>query len=76
MEKKYKQKLEHKASQYPCLLPMVSLYQHLAFPVKEKQKSFHRNVLSDMPAMHRHAQVCSNSFKWKYGFSSSLPKKD
>ena len=60
-----KQNLEHKASQSPCLLPMVRLYQRLAFPVKEKGKSFHRTVSSDMG----HAQVCSNSFKWEQGFS-------
>jgi hypothetical protein len=35
--------------------PMVSLYQHLAFPIKEKGKGFHRKVLFDMPAMHKHA---------------------
>ena len=58
-----KQKLEHRASQSPCLLPMVRLYECLAFPVKEKGKSFYRNVSSDMPAMRRHAQVYSNSFR-------------
>ena len=60
MGKKCKQKLEHKASQSPCLLSMVSLYQRLAFPVKQKEKSFHRKVSSDMPAcvgMHRFAQT-------------------
>jgi hypothetical protein len=76
MGKKYKQKLEHKVPQSPCLLPMVCLYQRLALPFKEKEKSFHHKVSSDMPAMRRHAQVCSNSFRWEYGFSSSLPKKD
>jgi hypothetical protein len=63
MGKNYKQKLEHKASQSPCLLPIVRLYQHLAFPIKEKGKSFHRKVSSDMPAMRRHIHVCSNSFR-------------
>ena len=76
MGKKYKQKLEHKVSQYPCLLPMVSLYQRLALPFKEKGKSFHRKVSSNMPAMRRHAQVCSNLFRWEYGFSSSSLEKD
>ena len=61
--KNCKQKLEHRAFQTPCLLPMVRLYQRLAFPIKEKEKSFHRKVSSDMPAMHKHAQVCSNSFR-------------
>ena len=55
MGKNYKQKLEHRASQSPCLLPIVRLYQRLAFSVKEKGKSFHRKVLSDMPAMRKHA---------------------
>jgi hypothetical protein len=63
MKKNYKQKLEHRAFQSPCLLPMVRLYQRLAFPVKEKGKNFHRKVLSDMPAMCRHVQVYSNSFR-------------
>ena len=53
--KNYKQKLERRASQSPCLLPMVRLYQRLAFLVKEKEKSFHRKVLSSMPAMRKHA---------------------
>ena len=38
--------------------------------------SFHHKVSSDMLAMRKHAQVCSNSFKWEYGFSSSSPEKD
>ena len=59
MGKNCKQKLEHKAFQSPCVLSMVSLYQYLAFPVKEKGKSFYRNISSDMPVIHRHAQVCS-----------------
>ena len=55
--------------------PYGEMYQRLAFPVKEKGKRLHRKVLSDMPAMHRHAQICSNSFRWEEGFSSSLPEK-
>ena len=55
MGKNCKQNLEHKASQSPYLLPMMRLYQHLAFPVKEKGKSFNRKVSSDMPLMRRHA---------------------
>jgi hypothetical protein len=54
MGKKFKQKLDHKASQSPCLLPMVCLYQCLALPIKEKGKSFHRKVSSDMLAMCKH----------------------
>jgi hypothetical protein len=50
-----KQKLEHKASQSPCLLSIVRLYQRVAFPIKEKGKSFHRTISFDMPAMRRHA---------------------
>ena len=76
MGKNCKQKLEHRASQSPCLLPMVRLYQRLALPIKEKGKSFHRKVSFDMPTMCKHAQVCSNSHRWKYGFLSSSPEKD
>ena len=65
MGNNYKQKLEHRAPQSFCLLPIVRLYQRLAFPVKEKGKSFHRKVSSDMPTMRKHAQVCSNSFRWE-----------
>ena len=60
MGKNCKQKLEHRASQSPCLLPMVRLYQCLDFPVKEKGKSIHHKVWSDMPTMvgmHRFAQT-------------------
>jgi hypothetical protein len=60
--KNCKQKQEHMASQSPCLPPMVRLYQCLTFLVKEKGKSLYHKVLSDMPTMRRHAQVCSNSF--------------
>ena len=55
MGKNCKQKLEHRASQSPCLLPKVRLYQHFTFLIKEKGKSFHHKVLSDMPAMRKHA---------------------
>jgi hypothetical protein len=44
MGKKYKQKLEHKASQSPCTFPMVQVYQCLAIPVKENGNSFHFKV--------------------------------
>jgi hypothetical protein len=47
--KKSRQKLEQRASQLPSLLGAVLLYQILAFPSKEKGKSFHLRVLSDMP---------------------------
>jgi hypothetical protein len=53
--KKSKQKLEQRASQFPFLLGAVSLYQILAFPSKEKGKSFHLKVSLDMPLMCRHA---------------------
>jgi hypothetical protein len=55
MGKKCKQMLEHKASQSPCLLPMVCLYQCLALPVKENAKGFHHKVSSDMPIMRKYA---------------------
>jgi hypothetical protein len=61
--KKSRQKLEQRASQFPSLLGVVHLYQILAFPSKEKEKSFYLRVSLDMPLMCRHAQVCSNSFK-------------
>jgi hypothetical protein len=53
MGKKSKQKLEHKVPQSPCLLPMVRLYYCLALSFKEKGKSLHRKVSSDMPSMQR-----------------------
>jgi hypothetical protein len=76
MGKNCKQNPEHKVFQSPCLLPVVCLYQRLALPFKEKEKSFHHKVSSQMPAIRKHVQVCSNSFRWGYGFSSSSPKKD
>jgi len=54
MGKNYKQKLEHRASQSPYLLPMMRLYQRLAFPIKEKGKSFYHKVTYGMPAIRRH----------------------
>jgi uncharacterized membrane protein YbaN (DUF454 family) len=51
--KKSKQKLERKLPQSPCLLSMVRSYQILALPLKEKGKSFHLKISSDMPAMCR-----------------------
>jgi hypothetical protein len=46
--KKSRQKLEQRASQFPSLLGAVRLYQILAFPSKEKGKSFHLKVSLDM----------------------------
>ena len=54
---------------------MARLYQCLAFSVKENRKSFHLIVLSHMPAMRKHALVCSNSRRCKYGFSLPSPEK-
>ena len=76
MEKKDKQKLEHKAFQSPCTLPTARVYQCLALPVKENGNSFHFNVSCDMPTICKHAQVCSNSHRWVYGFSSPSPEND
>ena len=76
MGKKDKKNLEHKVSRSPYKLPTVWLYQCLAIPVKEKGNSFHLRVSSDMPAICKNTQVCSNSHRWKYGFSSPSPKKD
>ena len=74
MGKKLKQKLEHNASQSPCLLLMVCLYQCLALPFKEKGKSFHRKVLSDIPAMRRHAQVAQSHLGGNRDFHHLRPK--
>ena len=76
MGKKDKQKLEHKASQSPCTLPKVRVYQCLAIFVKEKGNSLHFSVSCDMPTICKHAQVCSNSRRWVYGFSSPSPEND
>jgi hypothetical protein len=51
MEKKDKQKLEHRTSQSPCTLPTVWVYQCLALPVKENGNSFQFKVSCDMPAV-------------------------
>ena len=72
MGKKDKQKLEHKASQSSCTLPMVRVYQCLALPVKENVNSFHLKVSCDMPTICKHAQVCSNSRRWYMGFHHLL----
>jgi hypothetical protein len=53
--KNSKQKLELKAFQSPSLLGAVRSYQVLAFPSKEKGKSFYLRVSLDMPVMCRHA---------------------
>ena len=76
MGKKRKQNLEHNVSQSPGILPMVCLYQCLALRVKENGNNFHLMVLSDMPAICKDAQVCSNSCRCEYGFSSPSPEKD
>ena len=76
MEKKAKQKLEHRDSQSPCTVPMVWVYQCLALPIKENGNSFHFKVSCDMPAICKHAQICSNSHRWVYGFSLPSPAKD
>ena len=55
MEKKAKQNLEHSISQSPCILPTVCLYHRLALPIKENRNNFHLTILSDMPAIHKHA---------------------
>ena len=76
IEKKRKQNLEHNIFQSPCLLPTVRLYHCLALPIKENGNNFRLKVLSDMPAIRRHARVCSNSDRCEYGFSSPSPEKD
>jgi hypothetical protein len=76
MEKKRKQNLDHNVFQSPCILPTVRLYHYLALPVKENRNNFHLKVLSDMPMIRKHIQVCSNSHRFEYGFLSPSPKKD
>jgi hypothetical protein len=72
MGKKDKQKLEHRASQSPYTLPTVRIYQCLALSVKENRNSFHFKVSCDMPAIRKHAQVCSNSCRVYMGFHHLL----
>ena len=55
--------------------PYGEMYQRLAFPVKEKGKRLHRKVLSDMPTMHRHAQVCLTHLGGSMDFHHVCPKK-
>jgi hypothetical protein len=74
--KKHKQNLEHSVSQSPCILPTVRLYQCLALLVKENGNNFHLKVLSDLPAICKHAQVCLNSYRCTYRFSLPSPEKD
>ena len=76
MGKKDKQKLEHRASQSPCTLLMVRVYQCLALPIKENGNSFHFKVSYDMPVICKHAQLCSNSHRWVYGFSLHSQEND
>ena len=76
MGKKHKQNLEHNVSQSPCILPTVRLYHCLVLPIKENKNNFHLKVLSDMPVIGKHAQVCSNYRRCEYGFSSPSPEKD
>jgi hypothetical protein len=53
----------------------LSLYQCLAFPIKENGNSFHWMVSSDMPFMRMRSQICLNSHRCEYGFNSLSPKK-
>jgi hypothetical protein len=76
MKKKCKQNLEYNVSQSPCILSMVWLYQCLALPVKENGNNFHLKVLSSMPAIRKQAQICSNSYRCEYEFSSPSSKQD
>jgi hypothetical protein len=75
MGKKCKQNFEHKVSQSPYIFPTVRSYHCLAIPVKENGNNFYLKVLSDMPAIRKHAQVCSNSCRCEYGFSLPSPEK-
>jgi hypothetical protein len=55
IRKNLEQKLERKSFQSPWLLLTWRLYQCLASLVKEKGKSFHLKISSDMPSMCRPA---------------------
>ena len=75
MGKNCKQKLEHRASQSPCLLPMVRLYQCLAFLVKEKGKASIVRFCLTCPqcvGMHRFAQTHLGENR---GFHHLRPKR-
>jgi hypothetical protein len=76
MGKKAKQNLEHSVSQSSCILPTVCLYHRLALSVKENRNNFHLKVSLDMPTICKHAQICSNSRRCEYEFSSPTPEKD
>jgi hypothetical protein len=56
MGKKRKQNFEHNISQSHCILSTVRLYHCLAIPANENRNNFHLKVLSDMPAIRKHAQ--------------------
>ena len=58
------------------ILPMVRLYHCLALPFKENINNYHLKVLSDMPAIHKHAQVYANSHRCEYEFLLPSPEKD
>ena len=68
-------KLLYSSFQSPSALPMLSLYQCLAFPVKENEKSFYLRASSDMPSIRRRSQIRPNSSRCVYGFSSPSPEK-
>ena len=75
MGKNCKQKLEHRASQSPCLLLMVRLYQRLTFPVKKWERaSIVRFCLTCLicVGMHRFAQTHLGGNR---GFHHLRPKR-
>jgi hypothetical protein len=76
MGKKDKQNLMHRVFQSPCILPMVRLYHCLALPIKQNRNNFHLKVLSNMPVICKHTQVCLDSRMCEYEFSLPFPDKD
>ena len=75
MGKKHKLNLEHNVSQSPCILPTVRLYHYLALPVKENGNNFHLKVLSNMPAIRKHAQSAQTLIGVSMGFHCLLPRR-
>lgn len=59
----------------PFTFPTFWVYHCFAFLLRENENNFHRKLSSDMPAMVRHAQSCSNSRTWLYGLLYSKPKR-
>jgi hypothetical protein len=75
-EKKVRQNFCLKTSHLPYTLRTLRLYHCFGLPVNENGKSINFKVFRAIPSIVMHEQSCSNSLKWVYGFSSSVPAKD